>query len=163
MKKEQAFILLGTNLGFREENLSRSIEEIKKISTSAIKTSFVYKSDPWGYESEHYFLNQCISFYTESQPLELLVKLKNIEEKLGRLEKKTANYEDRIIDIDILLYGSKTIATKELIIPHPRLIERKFALQALADLAPDIIHPVYMKSIAALLDNCQDNSDLRRV
>ena len=92
-----------------------------------------------------------------------MVQLKNIEEKLGRAEKKSANYEDRIIDIDILLYGNKIVNVNELVIPHPRLSERKFALQPLAELSPDIIHPVYKKSIAELLKNCQDNSDLEIV
>lgn len=160
MEKEQVYILLGTNLGFKEENLSRSIVEIGKLSTSAIRSSFIYKSEAWGYKSDHYFLNQCVSFYTDLKPLELLIQLKNIEEKLGRLEKKSATYEDRIIDIDILLYGNKIVNTEELIIPHPRLAERKFALLPLAELDPELIHPVYKKSIAMLLEECLDDSEL---
>lgn len=163
MKKEQVFILLGTNLGLKEENLSRCIEEIKIFSVSAITTSFIYKSEAWGYESDNYFLNQCVSFYTDLKPLELLSQLKNIEEKLGRLEKKSTTYEDRIIDIDILLYGNKIVNTEELSIPHPRLAERKFALLPLAELDPELIHPVFKKSIAEMLVDCQDDSDLERI
>ena len=160
MIKEQVFILLGTNLGFRKENLSRSIVEIEKISNSTLRTSFIYKAEAWGYESDHYFLNQCVSFYTDLKALELLIQLKNVEEKLGRLEKKSTSYEDRIIDIDILFYGNKIVNMEELIIPHPRLAERKFALLPLAELDPELIHPVFKKSITMLLEECLDDSEL---
>ncbi|MCK4922766.1 MAG: 2-amino-4-hydroxy-6-hydroxymethyldihydropteridine diphosphokinase [Bacteroidales bacterium] len=158
MKKTLVFVLLGTNLGKRKENLRYAIIEIEKLHISSLRISSIYKSEPWGFESENYFLNQCLSFYTELNPEELLICLKEIEVSIGRTKTSDSGYEDRILDIDILFFGSRIINLEQLVIPHPRIAERRFTLQAVADLASDLIHPVHRKSIADLLNICPDNS-----
>lgn len=158
MKKTLVFLLLGTNLGKRKENLQSAIRKIEKTHISSFRISSIYKSEPWGFESENYFLNQCLSFFTELNPEKLLIQMKKIEETFGRIKKNDSGYEDRIIDIDILFFGSRIINLEQLIVPHPRIAERKFALQAIAELAPDLIHPVHRKSITQLLIICPDKS-----
>lgn len=163
MKKTLVFLLLGTNLGKRKENLQSAVRKIEKMHMSSNRISSIYKSEPWGFESENYFLNQCLSFYTELKPEDLLAQMKEIEGALGRIKMNGTEYEDRIIDIDILFFGNRIINLEKLVIPHPRIAERKFTLLALAELAPELIHPVYEKSITELLDICPDNSAVAKL
>lgn len=158
---QQVFIGLGTNLGERFENLARArslMEE--KVRLNAV--SSVYETKPWGYLEQPDFLNQVVEGETDLTPTRLLNLLKRIEKKMGR-EKNFRN-GPRLIDLDILLYGNRVVHTTRLNIPHPELVERAFVLVPLAELAPDLVHPVLKRTIRCLRDATQTvNSDVQKI
>jgi 2-amino-4-hydroxy-6-hydroxymethyldihydropteridine diphosphokinase len=121
------------------------------------KKSFIYETAAWGMKDQGSFLNQALMINTPMSPEDLLKTILDIEQQLGRIRDK--KFGPRIIDIDILLYNDVILNLKNLTIPHPQLIHRRFALQCLADIAPDKLHPVYKKTIHTLLEECSD--DLR--
>lgn len=138
IKKVTVYLALGSNLEDRPANLLLARSELAKV-ISIVKTSSVYETPPWGYTSQPSFLNQVIAAKTRFAPSELLSIVKGIEKKMGRME--TFRNGPRLIDIDILLYGSQLINTAELILPHPRLLERGFVLVPLAEIAPRLVIP----------------------
>jgi 2-amino-4-hydroxy-6-hydroxymethyldihydropteridine diphosphokinase len=146
----RVYLGLGTNLGDRGKNLVRAIEamspEIRPISTSPI-----YETPPWGYLDQPAFLNQVIEAETTLTPEKLIDFLKKLEIRLGRAP--TFRYGPRLIDIDILFYDELVLKAPGLTIPHPRLMERAFVLAPLADLAPDLIHPVERKTIREIFQD----------
>jgi len=145
-----AFLLLGSNIGEREKNIKNALSLIKRLpDTSIVKTSSIHQTEPWGYKNQPYFLNLACKIETGLSPYNLLFQIKGIEKRMGR--KKTERYGPRIIDIDILLYGSLVLNEKDLIIPHKELINRKFALICLKEIAGSFIHPIENKTIDKLL------------
>ena len=146
------YLGLGTNIGDRRLNLTRAIELLSLALGKCIAVSRFIETAPWGFESSNSFLNCAAAFETELQPTELLDTTESIERELGRTVKSQGgNYSDRIIDIDILIYGDEIIETERLTIPHPLMHKRDFVLQPLAEIAPDVVHPVLDKSIILLL------------
>ena len=146
------YLGLGTNIGDRQQNLTRAIELLSLALGKCIAVSRFIETAPWGFDSENSFLNCAAAFETELQTTELLDTTESIERELGRTVKSQGgNYSDRIIDIDILLYGNETIETERLTVPHPLMHKRDFVLQPLAEIAPDVVHPVLDKSIILLL------------
>lgn len=129
------YLGLGTNLGDKEANLKAAVEEINKRVGKVISLSAFYETDPWGFASEHSFLNAACGLQTSLSPTEVLSVTQAIEKDLGRLKKSVnGNYSDRLIDIDILLYDDIQLKTPELTIPHPLMYERDFVMKPLSEI-----------------------------
>lgn len=143
--------------------LTRSLEMISEKAGTILQRSAIYESEPWGFEDDTPFLNQVVEISTELSPALLLEQLLTIETRLGRIRpfdgcgcSVQEGYSSRNIDIDILFYGQKLVFTEQLMIPHPRLHERKFTLVPLHEIAPGFIHPLLKKTISVLLQECRD-------
>ena len=129
-----AYLALGTNLGDKNRNLEIALEKIAATIGTLSTLSSVYASEPWGYESENSFLNQVVKVETELSPHELLKAVQTIETQMGRTRKDSARYQDRIIDIDIILYDDLVYESEELTIPHPLYRERAFVWEPLKEI-----------------------------
>ena len=131
---------IGTNIGNRKQNIKNAIkalDEIGRVTT----ISPIYSSEPWGFESENGFYNIALILETSLSPLELLKETQRIEKELGRTNKTTTAYTDRIIDIDIIDYDNQIIDTDTLTLPHKLMHKRNFVLYPLTDIAPEWQHP----------------------
>ena len=156
MKKAKVYLSLGTNLGNKEENIICAIESLSRILGNPLAVAPTMETEPWGFQSENTFLNTAVAYETTLTPTELLAATQQVERTLGRTTKSIdGTYSDRPIDIDILLYGNTVITTRELTVPHPLMHKRLFVLQPLAAIAPDAIHPLLNKTIAALLEELE--------
>ena len=123
--------------------------------------SSCFETEPVGFLDQPWFLNQAIEMETWLEPRELLFFCQSIEASCGRI--RTFPNAPRTLDLDILLYGDAVINQEDLVIPHPRLHERRFALEPLAQIAPEVIHPVLNKSIRLLLEECRDASQVHKI
>lgn len=156
------YLSLGSNLGRRERHLEDALELIQSRIGIIEKVSRYYESASWGYSSKNSFYNCCVALRTALLPLVLLDKLLEIEKVLGRIrenskgQKRERAYSDRIIDIDLLLYGDYQMEHPRLILPHPSMGDRRFVLAPLAEIAPDLIHPLTGMSISSMLKECAD-------
>lgn len=136
----KVYLSLGTNLGKKKEQLDKAISFVNERAGTVIAQSSYYLTEPWKMHTEYKFLNAAICILTELTPLSLLFTLQQIEKDMGRIRKSSSmNYEDRIIDIDILLYDQVKINTFELTIPHPLMWERPFVLKPLAEIYPQLL------------------------
>lgn len=148
------FLLLGSNLGNRQQYLQQAIQHVAKEIAPIIEVSSVYETQSWGNDEAPDYLNQVVLIHSELPAAELLKDLLNIETELGR--ERREKWGSRVIDIDILFYGDSIIDEPGLHIPHPRLHERRFTLEPLAEIAPDFIHPVLNKTILNIKTNLKD-------
>ena len=153
------YLSLGSNLGNREQHLEKALSLIQSRLGALESVSRVYESEPWGYTSSKHFCNCCVSLRTSLAPPELMQQLLKIEGEMGR-QRDGKGYSDRIIDIDLLLYGDSQINHPGLTVPHPSMAGRRFVLAPLAEIAADLIHPVSGKSILNMLEECADQSEL---
>lgn len=148
-------LLFGSNLGDRNLHIQQAMKSLQDELGKAEKTSSFYETEPWGVSDQPYYLNAAMIIRTGHSPQQLLPLLKGIETEEGRTDQK--KYASRTLDIDILFYDDLVLNSKELIIPHPKMQLRKFALVPLNEIAGDLVHPVFNKSIADLLKECEDN------
>lgn len=147
----KVYLGLGTNLGDKEANLHAAVQKINERIGEITSLSAFYVTAPWGFSSDHSFLNAACCVESELPPLDLLRETQAIERELGRMKKSVdGNYSDRLIDIDLLLYGDLILRTPELEIPHPLMTERRFVMEPLAEIAPDVVHPVLGKRLGEL-------------
>lgn len=155
------YLLLGANLGDRFSQMSKAFTEIEEQIAPITKYSSLYQTEAWGKEEEPPYLNQVVCLETNLTPNELLKAINKIEDKLGRTRK--IKWESRLIDIDILFYDDAIIDEPDLTIPHPYLNQRKFTLVPLAEIDPELMHPVLKKSVQALLVELNDPLDVKRI
>jgi 2-amino-4-hydroxy-6-hydroxymethyldihydropteridine diphosphokinase len=151
-------LLTGGNLGQREAILAQAFELISRRVGAVTAYSPLIESEPWGFESEHTFLNQVLIVHTELDAANVLQRIQKIEHELGRERKNGRQWISRNIDIDILFFNDDIIETEKLIIPHKHLHQRRFTLYALDRIIPDYVHPVLKSRIHDLLKNCTDPS-----
>ena len=145
-----AYLGLGTNVGNKRGNLVTAAALLAERVGDVLALSGFYETEPWGFESENFFLNAAVKLKTSFSPLEVLQITQQIEKELGRTEKSNGVYHDRIIDIDILLYEDEVLQIPELTLPHPLMHERKFVMDPLAEIAPFVVHPVLKERIIDL-------------
>ncbi|HEX3743058.1 MAG TPA: 2-amino-4-hydroxy-6-hydroxymethyldihydropteridine diphosphokinase [Bryobacteraceae bacterium] len=143
------YLALGSNIGNRQNNLREAIQAMPAAGILVLRESPVYETEPVGYRDQGWFLNMVVEAETTLFPMQLLARTGKIERMMGRV--RTIPNGPRSIDIDILLYGNAVVRTKRLEIPHPRMQERRFVLAPLADLKPDVRHPVSRKTAAQML------------
>lgn len=169
---EEVFLLTGSNLGDRKENLAQALRYLHEEVGAIFQQSNIYESEPWGFTASTPFFNQVVAVRTMLTPDDLLDTLLKIEIRMGRiryfsgavcsgdncgiLESKPV-YESRVIDLDILFYGSRMVFTDRLMIPHPRLHLRRFTMVPMVEIAPSFIHPLLRKSMVLLLKECPDD------
>jgi len=159
LKMNKVYLLLGTSMGVKVHNLYTALGRVSEMAGRVLRKSAIYKTQPWGFVSNEYFLNQAVLIETWLSPANLLEVIKSIEKNMGRIKTK-AIYESRVIDIDILFYNSLVIEQNNLVIPHPRMHERRFALVPLADITAGFLHPLLSKTIHQLLLSCADTSEV---
>ena len=150
------FLSLGSNLGDRRQLLNDAIDRIAGTVGMVVAQSSMIETEPWGFQSEHPFLNCCVAVETKMEPLEVLAATQAIEREMGRKQKSSSEggkavYHDRPIDIDILMYGDLQINLPELTVPHALMSKRLFVLQPLAEIANDVIVPGTEMSVGAML------------
>lgn len=146
----QVAISLGSNLGNRKENIEKAIEFLDKSGIHILAVSSFYETVPDGFNSDNLFTNAAAIAETNLEADELVNLVLSIESHLGRI-RNSATYEDRIIDVDVLLYGSDVIETAVSQIPHPRMHLRRFVLEPLSEIAPNWVHPILKRTIFSML------------
>jgi 2-amino-4-hydroxy-6-hydroxymethyldihydropteridine diphosphokinase len=159
--KHITFLLLGTNQGDRKKNLTFARNAIELSVGPILKASFLYQTAAWGKTDQPDFLNQALEVETLLSPEEVLVEILGIEQTMGR--RREEKWGERIMDIDILLYENEIQHSPQLTIPHPELPNRRFALEPLAEIARDIIHPVFHQKIQEMLERCIDPLPVHRL
>lgn len=152
----KVYLSLGSNLGDREANLRAGIAALADAGVHATRVSSIYETEPVDYLDQGWFLNCVVAAETELRPLDLLRKLRDIESRLG--SKKPFAKGPRILDLDILLYGQETIAAEELQVPHRRMLQRRFVLVPLAEIAAEARHPSWPATATEMLARCKDTS-----
>lgn len=163
MKIERTtYFSIGTNQGNLIENLQVSVDKIAENIGKIIEISSVYKSKSWGFKGNDFY-NICVEVTTNLNSEDLWSKILEIEENIGRKRNDDSKYENRIIDIDVLLFNDEVIFSKDLHVPHPKMLERKFVLIPLAEIAPYIKHPIENKTINTCLTNCDDNTITEKI
>jgi 2-amino-4-hydroxy-6-hydroxymethyldihydropteridine diphosphokinase len=153
------YLSLGTNQGHKIENLQKAINLISDVVGVVQKISSIYKTASWGFAGNDFY-NICIQISTSLKANELLEAVLNIETQLGRQRTNSSEYQNRNIDIDVLLFDDEIIFSKTLIVPHSKMLARKFVMIPLVEIAPNAIHPIEKKELFICLQNCNDSSEI---
>ena len=154
------YLSLGSNVGDREANLRAAIAALEDASVRVRRVSSLYETEPVDFLEQPWFLNCAVEGETELKPRELLRALREIEAKMG--SKKLTAKGPRLIDMDILLYGEEKIDTPDLQVPHPRMHLRRFVLVPLTEIAPELRHPSWKRTVKQLLEETPDRSTVHR-
>lgn len=162
MKEEKdAWIGMGSNEGDRFGYLQSAIDALlSHPGIQPIAVSKVVETEPLGFDSSDLFLNAVIGIRWTGNATDLLTVLLSIETQLGRIRSETERYSSRTIDLDLLLFGQEVINSDQLVIPHPRMLERRFVMEPLNELIPSYIHPVKHLWLSKLLTSCIDESEV---
>lgn len=153
------YLGLGTNIGNKRKNMVTAAALLAERAGDVLSLSSFYETEPWGFASENTFLNAALELETVYSPMELLRLTQQIEREMGRTQKSDGSYHDRIIDIDILLYGNEVVHHGDLVVPHPLMQQRLFVMQPLVEIAPSLVHPVLQKSMYDLYMDLLDGED----
>jgi 2-amino-4-hydroxy-6-hydroxymethyldihydropteridine diphosphokinase len=142
MSATQVYLSLGANMGDRAGNLRRAVAQLTEQGLTLTRESSLYETEPQELQQQPWFVNIAVECSTTLLPLEVLAVIHRIERELGRDRTAAVPKGPRLIDIDILLYGRAVIRSPELVVPHPRMMERRFVLEPLLEIAPELRHPV---------------------
>ena len=157
--KKTVYLSLGSNVGDRKANLDSAIEKLGRVG-KVVAVSAYYETEPVEVRQQPWFLNCAVRLETELMPRQLLGRVLDLEQEMGR--KRVQPKGPRVIDIDILLFGNSIVEMKGLTIPHPALHERRFVLEPLAEIAPDVRHPVTKRSVRELRDALPPGQTVKR-
>ncbi len=155
------YLSLGSNQGNSLENLQNAICQIADSIGKIVRISSVYKTSAWGFKNDD-FLNICMEVSTNLNPKNLWYKILEIESSLGRIRTENTNYQARTMDIDVLLFEDEIILSKQLTVPHTKMLTRNFVLIPLTEIAPNVIHPIEKKSISSCLQNTKDINGVKK-
>jgi 2-amino-4-hydroxy-6-hydroxymethyldihydropteridine diphosphokinase len=154
------YLSIGSNLGDRAANLATAVERLSKLGEVKAVSSF-YETEPVDYTAQPWFVNCAVALETELMPRQFLARLQSIERGMGR--RRTHGKGPRLIDLDILLFGNNIVDLPGLVIPHPEMHERRFVLEPLAEIAADIRHPVFKKTMRQLRDDLPPGQCVKRL
>ncbi len=157
------FLGIGGNTGNKQKNFEDVYAVIEKELGKIVEASSVYETPPWGFQSDDVFWNSVIEIESSFSPEELLQKIHSIENQFGRTRNMREGYSSRPIDIDILYFDDLYLETEELIIPHRRMHLRRFVLVPLNEIAPALKHPLLRLTSFEMLENCKDQSVIKKV
>ncbi len=160
MPTHTAYLSLGSNLGDRAANIERALARLDAAGVRIVRRSSLYKTEPVEFTAQGWFLNLAAEVETDLMPRQLLHAIRRVEQEMGR--RRIARAGPRVLDIDVLLYGTSIVRTPELEIPHPRMAGRRFVLVPMAELAPGLRHPVLKLTMLELLGSTRDRSQVHR-
>ena len=157
----RVFLSLGSNLGDRLSNIQQAVSLLSMSKDiKIVKSSSFYETEPWGNKNQNWFVNAAVAIDTALEPHELLKFCQNIEYTLGRIRNQKEKWQERALDIDILMYDNKVINTDELVIPHPFMHLRAFVLVPMLEVKQDLVHPILNKTVAEMYDALENPEDV---